>query len=137
MSRIGSQSQPPTMRQPSEHEDQKAVIDFCRAMAAFFPALGLVYAIPNGFRATPAARQWMQAEGLRTGFPDLGLPVARGGWHGLFIEMKRFGGPNPRPEQEDWLRALAAEGYFTCCCKGREAAQRILMQYVKGEITHG
>lgn len=79
----------------------------------------------------------MKSEGMRPGFPDLGLPVARGGFNGLYMEMKRKGGPNPRDEQEAWLRALGAEGYYACCCKGRGAAQDTLLKYVRGEILRG
>ena len=125
------------MKPPTEHEDQVAVYQFCVAMAPIYPSLGMIYAIPNGFAGQHSARRYQLAEGMRPGFPDLGLPVARGGYHGLFIEMKRCGGQNPRKEQAEWLQALADEGYYTCCCKGREAAQRVLIQYVKGEITHG
>jgi hypothetical protein len=122
------------MKHPTEHEDQKAVFAFCRQMSSIYPALGLIYAIPNGFRASAEACKWMKDEGMRPGFPDLGLPTARGGYHGMFIEMKRKGGPKPRPEQSAWLQALADEGYYTCCCKGREAAQKTLIKYITGEI---
>jgi hypothetical protein len=122
------------MKYPTEHEDQKAVYAFCLHMCSTYPGLGLIYAIPNGFRASSEACVWMMSEGMRKGFPDLGLPVARGGYHGLFMELKRKGGQNPRKEQVAWLQRLADQGFYACCCKGREAAKDTLVKYITGEI---
>ena len=51
-------------------------------------------------------------EGVRPGFPDYLLDLARGGWFGLRFEAKKTG-KKPTSAQLWWLEALAAEGYLT------------------------
>ena len=122
------------MKYESEHEAQKGVFEFCRELMKTYPALKMLYAIPNGFRSNPEAAKWMKDEGLKPGVPDLCLPVARGGFHGLYIEMKRKGGKKPTDDQCEWLHSLGREGYAAYCCMGREAAQDTILKYVRGDI---
>ena len=92
----------------SEHSEQSAIIDWAKKMAYTYPELSLLFAIPNGAslsahtdrrgrRFSPQASK-LKAEGLRAGVPDLCLPVARQGFHGMFIELK-VGKGKPSPEQ--------------------------------------
>lgn len=94
----------------SEHDLQKAVIDECDRRAILRPEYGLIFAIPNGGARHPIIAAKLKAEGVRAGVPDLFLPVARHGYHGLFVELKA--GPNkPSEAQLTWIRNLKAEGY--------------------------
>jgi hypothetical protein len=72
----------------------------------------------------------LRAEGVRAGVPDVLLPVARGGYHGLALEMK-FGRNKPTPEQREWLDALAAEGWQTCVAYGFEEARQAIQDYLR------
>lgn len=54
----------------------------------------------------------MRSEGLKSGVPDLCLPVARSGYHGLYIELKA-GKNKPTDNQLAWLEVLEAQGYKT------------------------
>lgn len=72
----------------------------------------------------------MRAEGLRRGVPDICLPVARGGYHGLYIELKRLHGGRVSPEQLEWIDALNQQGYCACVCKGWEAAAAEIGKYL-------
>jgi hypothetical protein len=75
------------------------------------PELRLLFAIPNaGAGAQSGQAGKMKAEGVKRGVPDLHLPVARNGYHGLFIEMK-YGKGTPSPEQKEWIADLREEGY--------------------------
>jgi hypothetical protein len=65
--------------------------------------------------------------------------VARGGFHGLFIEMKAPStiGPDGRKragretaEQKAWGERLRAEGYRVVVCWGFEEARAEIMQYL-------
>ena len=71
----------------------------------------------------------LKMEGVRAGVPDLFLPVATGGKHGLFIEMKRTKGGTISPEQKDWLAHLNEQGYRAEVCKGFEAAKAVIQDY--------
>ena len=95
----------------SEHDEQVAVVEYCdlKSIPAFH--------IPNGGtrRKSEAAR--LKAEGVRPGVPDLCIPVARGGYHSLYIEMKADGG-KPTEEQVGWLWRLRGEGMAAYICYG-------------------
>lgn len=71
----------------------------------------LLTSCPNGGgRSGPKVGAILKAEGLRAGFPDLGLYVSRGDYHALFLELKRREGV-VSPEQEVFHELLAAQGY--------------------------
>lgn len=117
-----------------EHEEQAALFAWAQIAAHEHPALALLYHIPNGgfrFKATAAA---MRRQGVRAGVPDICLPVARGGFHGLYLELKRFQrGVTLRASQRRWLAALAAEGYCVGVCRGWEAARAAILAYLAGD----
>ena len=52
----------------------------------------------------------MCGEGVRPGVSDLFLSVPRGGYHGLYIEMKSSTG-NMTPEQKVFRDFILAQGY--------------------------
>ena len=66
----------------------------------------------------------------KAGVPDLCLPVARNGFHGLYIEMK-YGKNKTTDNQKEWLKALTDQGYYTVVCYGAEEAERIIARYLQ------
>ena len=65
--------------------------------------------------------------------PDLCLPVARQGCHGLYIELKAIRGGRLSPEQVEWLDALTRQGYMAACCKGWEEAAEMIVGYLRAD----
>lgn len=108
----------------SEHDEQVTVVQWCDLHC--IP----VFAIPNGGMRHKHTAQELKAEGVRAGVPDLFLPVARGGYHGLFIEMKDVNGRPPRKSQMQWLGDLNAQGYAAYCARGADAAIRLIDRYM-------
>jgi hypothetical protein len=47
-----------------------------------------MHAIPNGGKRDKITGARMKAEGVLSGVFDIFLPVARNGYHGMYIEMK-------------------------------------------------
>ena len=72
----------------------------------------------------------MKAEGQKNGVPDLFLPVARRGFHGLFIEMKRDDKQAPRPEQIEFMQFAEEQGYRDQVCYGYQDAVNELEWYL-------
>ncbi len=71
----------------------------------------------------------MKRAGLSPGFPDLFIPKAVCGYHGLFIEMK-VGTNKPTENQKAWLKLLSDEGYATCVRWGANAAIESIKKYL-------
>nr|DAQ77407.1 MAG TPA: Cytosine specific methyltransferase [Caudoviricetes sp.] len=74
----------------------------------------------------------MKAAGVKAGVPDMFLPVARGGSHGLYIELKRIKGGRVSAEQLAWMEELTREGYTCAVCHGWEEARETILNYLKG-----
>ena len=75
-------------------------------------------------------------EGVKAGVPDLCLPVARGQYHGLYMELKRQRGGRTSDHQSEWLDALSAQGYKAALCYGWEQAAGTIIEYLTGGGTH-
>ena len=103
-----------------------------------WPELALLLHIPNEGARTGQSGAVLKHAGLKRGVPDLVLPVARGPYHGLFIEMKRPGARTDSKhaaEQQWWLEKLSCENYCARECYGWEAAVELLAWYLGMEAT--
>lgn len=78
----------------NEDLEQEAVIEWCD-----IKRIPIVH-IPNEGKRSAAYAARLKRMGLRPGFPDLFIPVVRGRYHGLFIEMK-YGGGRLSADQKD------------------------------------
>ena len=116
---------------PTEHAEQVALIRWVAHAAPTQPELGWLFAIPNGGHRHRLVAAKLRAEGVRAGVPDLYLPVARGRWHGLFVEMKRRRGGQLSAEQKIWTQALVEQGYQVRVCAGWEAARDAILAYLR------
>ena len=96
-------------------------------------ALAHLFAIPNGELRKPSIAARLKLQGVRPGVPDLFLPVPRGTYHGMWIEMKS-GRNRPTDEQREWLGYLARQHYKTVVAYGWEEARDRLMEYL--ELDH-
>jgi len=111
-----------------EHQEQKALIEWCEYKGYPF---NLIFAIPNGGQRHKAVAAKLKAEGVKSGIPDLFLPVAAWEKHGLFIEMKSEKGKVTK-NQKIWLSKLSKEEYSTVVCFGFEDAKIEIEDYLEG-----
>lgn len=116
----------------TEDEEQAALFQWAAYAQGAHPELGLMYAIANGGYRHIATAVMLKQTGVRSGVPDICLPVARGGFHALFVEMKRREGGRVSVDQKMWLNALNEQGYRAVVCKGWEAAAETIKQYLGG-----
>lgn len=112
---------------PTEHWEQVQLFKWASAR----PELSLMYAVPNGGHRDIRVAAKLKAEGVKPGVPDICLPVARGGFHGLYIELKRRKGGRVSPEQMLWIEALMREGYACAVCLGWQEARRTIEEYME------
>lgn len=120
-------------RVPTEDEEQMTLIRWAALAAGQHPELRLLFHIPNGGSRGKAEAGRFRAMGVKSGVPDLFLPVARGPWHGLFIELKQTKGGRVSPEQAAWIRDLGAQGYCIGVCYGWEQARAEIEHYLRLE----
>ena len=119
------------MAPATEHQEQVALFRWARFAMAARPELRLLHAIPNGGHRHKAVAARMKAEGVRAGVPDVFLPVPRGGFAGLYVEMKTRRG-RVSEEQRQWIEGLRAQGYRVEVCRGWNAAREAIEEYVGG-----
>lgn len=115
-----------------EHREQAAVVTWANEPEQLerWPELEYLYAIPNGGHRRKSVAARLKAEGVQSGVPDLKLPVARQGYHGLYIEMK-YGRNKPTDNQRRWIRFLRRQGYRVEVCYGAEAAKQVIVNYME------
>ncbi|UPT53343.1 VRR-NUC domain containing protein [Synechococcus phage Ssp-JY38] len=100
-----------------------------------------LHAIPSGGERNAIVAGRMKAEGVRKGIWDVSLPVAKGGYHGLYIEFKRPEHRNRKnggltDEQVEFGAHCHAQGYrMRVCYTWREAAAT-LCEYLGVPLTH-
>lgn len=117
---------------PTESAEQQALMQWAARSAGRLPGVELLFHIPNGGSRGKAEAGRFKAEGVKSGVPDLFLPVARGCCHGLFIEMKRRRGGRLSVAQKLWLEALEKQGYAVAVCRGWDEAAQEIAAYLGG-----
>lgn len=113
-----------------ESEHQQALFQWATLAAGGIPELKLMYHVPNGGKRDHAEAACLNAEGVKPGVPDIVLPVARGRYHGLYIELKAAGG-KPTENQIEWLNSLSGQGYHAVICYGWTAARTVIEEYLR------
>ena len=134
-----------TALKPLEDDEQKVVIQW--ASVTKFEGLslaGYLHHSPNGGKREVkknAAGQTYCPEGIRlkemgtlAGFPDLTLFIARGGYFGLYIEMKVNGGATS-PEQKAIHARMIKQGYCVLVCYGSLETMNAIKDYLAKPAT--
>lgn len=114
----------------SEDTEQINVIAWARWNSARHPELKLLYHIPNGGSRNKAEAVKLKQMGVLAGVPDLHLPVPKGYYNGLYIEMK-FANGRVEKTQRDFLKAAAENKYYCAVCYGTEEAINVLHEYIR------
>ena len=115
----------------TESQEQIDLIQWCKRNMGKYPELEKIFHIPNGGKRNIQTAMRLKLEGVKPGVPDLFLPVARRGYHGLFIEMKRIKGGSISKDQNKWEIWLTAEGFAWVRANGFHHARRLLKGYLK------
>jgi len=120
----------------TEHDIQKAFFTLLSMHTTQYPELALFHAIPNGGARNPIVGKKLKAEGVRPGVCDTFLPVARGGYHGLYIEFKtpchrnrKNGGLSDK--QADFIAAVREQAYYADTFYTAEEAIEITLRYLR------
>ncbi|BFI58241.1 hypothetical protein KD4_21860 [Yersinia pseudotuberculosis] len=112
-----------------EMEEQAALIEWADKTVIDGICIGdyLIH-IPNEGKRGPKAARDAKRLGLRKGVPDLFLALPRGGYAGLWIEMKSERG-KVSVEQNQWITKLCDVGYQVEICFCYDSAKEIIESY--------
>jgi len=116
----------------SEYQHQVKIFEWADMMSVQKPELKLLNASLMGVHLSFKILNKYRKAGVKKGYPDIFLPVPKGIFHGLFIELKKVGGSAPTKEQTEWLNELVGWGYDCYCCKGSQAAISTIESYLNG-----
>lgn len=121
----------------TEHDEQCMVMDWwAKAYPKYY---GCLFSIPNASHLAGNQKQRfakaakLKAEGLRPGAADLFLAVARGDYHGFFIEMKRTGATKCRVKQNqfEFIHDMREQNYKADWYPGYSAAIKAIEKYME------
>ncbi len=118
---------------PTEDEEQAAVINWAKLQEGKYPCLKWLYAIPNGGSRGKREAAKFKRTGVKSGVSDLCLPVARGGYHALYVEIKALDGKT-EPTQREFIMDMKDLGNQAVACWGFEAAKDELLKYLNSEV---
>ena len=89
----------------------------------------LLHHSPNGGKRNAIEAAKFKAMGVRAGFPDLILCIARHGYHGLFIELKTAKGRQSE-NQKYYQYVLEEQGYRYEVVRSIEEFIQIISEYL-------
>lgn len=112
----------------SEHQEQVMLITWFRLQHKQYAKY--LWAIPNGGSRHIVAAVKLKAEGVMAGVSDCFLMIPKGGWHGLFIEMKVKGG-KLSDSQREFMGMAILMGYQAVVCFGFDEAKDAITEYLK------
>jgi hypothetical protein len=118
-------------RRDLEHQEQVKIFDWARDHEAQYPDLRWLFAVPNWIgvhTAKQGAR--LKAEGRKAGVLDMWMPVRRGIWPGLAIELK-VKGNRPNADQQEWIKHLIREGWRVLVAYSADEVIRELEYYLQ------
>lgn len=118
--------------QHSEADQQKMLFKWAKLQENVYPELFWLNGSANGqYITNVVSRTLANLLGRKKGHPDIQLPVPKGKYVGLYIEMK-CGKNKTTLEQNIWLDGLSKLGHKTCVCYSFEEAKDIIIEYLKG-----
>lgn len=112
-----------------ENQEQKSLFEWAMLYEGRYPELKMLFHVPNEGKRSKATGAEMVRMGLKSGVPDVVLPVARQGYHGLVIEMKEDRGKLTQ-KQKEWLRMFSAENWKVLVCWGWDCAADAIAKYL-------
>jgi hypothetical protein len=115
-----------------DREQMELVAWFIRTFGV--DAAQVLHHSPNGGKRDVRTAQKLKLMGVRKGFPDLALYLARGGFTGCAVELKPTTPKRkPTPDQVRWIAHLRSIGWQASVCYGFAEAAEFLQTYMRGD----
>ena len=117
----------------TEAELQTAVVNYIRNR---WPYVRYCASLGGQYQKHISQRKKAKSTGYVAGFPDIQILSARGGYFGLFIEIKLNKNCYPSQLQKDWIEDLLDRGYYAVVCKGYDECIETLENYLLNDRTN-
>lgn len=117
--------------QPTEDSIHFALVDWLKTVPyknGFL--IDYFHHSPNGGTSSPRQKAKFTRMNTLNGFPDLECFIAKGRYHGLYVELKREKGGIVSADQKRILGMLSEEGYAAVVCRGFDASVKSIEQYM-------
>lgn len=117
--------------QPTEDQVQMSILQWAHLIKhKGRPLADYLVHTPNGGDIGGKRGDKLRKMGVKAGYPDLMLDIAKGIYHGLRIELKRKRGGKVSAAQIERLAMLNDEGYYAVVCKGYQEATQTIRAYI-------
>ena len=121
-----------SIRTDTEAGNQEMLFRWTEYQLHRYPELELLYHVPNGGKRDAKTATALKRQGVKAGVPDLHLPVARGEYNSLYIEMKA-GKNRTTKAQDKWIEKLRQQGNKVIICHTWQQAAEELVNYLNSE----
>ena len=117
--------------QPTEDAIHFAIIDWLKSVPYKDGFLvDYFHHSPNGGVSSPRQKAKFTRMNTLSGFPDLECFIAKGRYHGLYVELKREKGGIVSANQKRILDMLNEEGYCAVVARGFDEAIKAIEEYM-------
>jgi len=122
-----------------ESDLQRAIIMWAKTQIGKYPELYWLHHCANGGKRDSREAQSLKSQGVVAGILDLSLDVARGGYNGFKLELKKPGGKcvKPSKEQAEYMAFCTEHGYFCEITNDFEQAKRLITYYLESRLIRG
>jgi len=123
----------------TEADLQEAIITWAHTLEPRYIELKWLHAVPNGGLRSGREAMSLKRQGVKSGVLDLHLPVTRGGYGGLMIELKTPTGKckAPSKEQAEYMQFLRFNGYCARISNDFDEVKTLIVDYLEGRVIHG
>ena len=85
--------------------------------------------IGNQRKCTPQQGRILKRMGVKSGASDIFVGIPKGGWNGMFLELKSGSG-KPTNNQERFMIDMTSMGYYCVWASGYEQARKVIEKYI-------
>ena len=104
-------------------------VECLRWLRLVYPSV-LCYAIPNGGQRNAIVAAKLKEEGATAGIPDMHIPIPKGGYASLYIEMKNGKAGRLSEYQKKMIQRLQAFGNKVVVCRTFDEFRKEITNYL-------
>ncbi len=116
---------------PFENDDQRAVFEWAERQVEEkrYSELCLMYLLPHATRWSFLLMGYFE-RATNIAAPDICLPVPKGGFGALYIELRHASAARRRPDENDFVHGLRAFGNAALTVYGADEAIAVIRSYL-------